>query len=116
MCINLNGKYRSHVHPRKYHKTFLEAYIAVLEQDGKGSFGFSLTKSPPGHFEISRIKADGSAYKNGRMAVGHHVIAINDVKIEKSMSLDVITTIIRESENKLKLVLSSRRLTTGRLL
>ena len=84
-----------------------------MERDDKGSFGFSLTKSTPGHFEISRIKADGSAYKNGRMAVGHRVIAINDVKIEESMSLDVITTIIRESENKLKLVLNSRRVTTG---
>ena len=87
-----------------------------MERDDKGSFGFSLTKSTPGHFEISRIKADGSAYKDGRMAVGHSVIAINDVKIEESMNLDVITTIIRESENKLKLVLSSRRVTTGRLL
>ena len=96
--------------------TFLGAYIAVLERDDKGSFGFSLTKSTPGHFEISRIKTDGSAYKNGRMAVGHRVIAIDDVKIEDSMSLDVITTIIRESENKLKLVLSSQRETTGRLL
>ena len=48
--------------------------------------------------------------------MGDRVIAINDVKIEESMSLDVITTIIRESENKLKLVLNSRRVTTGRLL
>ena len=87
-----------------------------MERDDKGSFGFSLTKSIPGHFEVSRIKADGSAYKNGRMAVGHSVIAINDVKIEESMSLDVITTIIRESENRLKLVLNSHRVTTGRLL
>ena len=87
-----------------------------MERDDKGSFGFSLTKSTPGHFEISRIKVDGSAYKDGRMAVGHRVIAINDVKIEESMNLDVITTIIRESENKLKLVLSPQRVTTGRLL
>ena len=48
--------------------------------------------------------------------MGHRVIAINDVKIEESMSLDVITTIIRESENRLKLVLNSHRVTTGRLL
>ena len=87
-----------------------------MERDDQGSFGFSLTKSTPGHFEISRIKADGSAYKNGWMAVGDRVIAINDVKIEESMSLDVITTMIRESEKELKLVLSSRRVETGRLL
>ena len=44
------------------------------------------------------------------------IIAIDDVKIEESMSLDVITTIIRESENKLKLVLSSWGATPGRIL
>ena len=48
--------------------------------------------------------------------MGDRVIAINDVKIEESMSLDVITTMIRESEKELKLVLSSRRVETGRLL
>ena len=86
-----------------------------MERDDKVRFGFTFTKLTPGHLEISCIEADGSAYKNGRMAVGHRVIAINDVKIEESMSLDVITTIIRESENKLKLVLSSQRETTGRI-
>ena len=116
LCINFIYYYRFQVHPPKYHKNFLGAYIAILERDDKGSFGFSLTKSTLGHFEISRIKADGSAYKNGRMAVGHRVIAINDVKIEESMSLDVITTIIRESENKLKLVLSSQSVTPGKIL
>ena len=95
---------------------FLGAYIAVLERDDKVRFGFTFTKLTPGHFEISCIEADGSAYKNGRMAVGDRIIAINDTKIDDSMSLDEITTIIRESENELKLALSSRRVTTGRLL
>ena len=87
-----------------------------MERDDKVRFGFTFRKLTPGHFEISCIEADGSAYKNGRMAVGDRIIAINDIKIDDSMSLDEITTIIRESENELKLALSSRRVTTGRLL
>ena len=87
-----------------------------MERDDKVRFGFTFTKLTPGHFEISCIEADGSANRNGRMKVGDRIIAINDIKIDDSMSLDEITTIIRESENELRLALSSRTVTTGRLL
>ena len=79
----------------------------VLKLDDKGYFGLSLKQFGPGYFKISRIKPQGPAYKNGRIAVGDDVIAINDVQITETTNLDVILTIVKESGSNLKLMLKS---------
>ena len=89
------------------------AYSAVLKLDEKGYFGLSLKQFGPGHFRISRIKPQGPAYKNRRIAVGDEVISINDVQITESTNLDVILTIVKESGSTLKLMLSSQNFNPG---
>ena len=85
----------------------------MLKLDDKGYFGLSLKQFGPGHFTISRINPQGPAYKNGRIAVGDDVIAINDVQITETTSLDVILTIVKESGSTLKLMLKSQNFNPG---
>ena len=85
----------------------------VLKLDNKGYFGLSLKQFGPGHFKISRIKPQGPAYKNGRIAIGDKVMAINNVKITETTNLDVILGIVKESGNTLKLMLMSKHFNPG---
>ena len=85
----------------------------VLKLDDKGYFGLSLKQFGPGHFKISRIKQQGPAYKNGRIAVGDEVIAINDAQITETTNLDVILTTVKESGSTLKLMLKSQNFNPG---
>ena len=85
----------------------------VLKLDDKGYFGLSLKQFGPGYFKISRIKPRGPAYKNGRIAIGDEVIAINDVQITETTNLDAILTIVKESGTTLKLMLKSQNFNPG---
>ena len=85
----------------------------MLKLDEKGYFGLSLKQFGPGHFRISRIKPQGPAYKNRRIAVGDEVISINDVQITESTNLDVILKIVKESGSTLKLMLKSQNFNPG---
>lgn len=85
----------------------------VLRLDDKGYFGLSLKQFGPGHFKISRIKPQGPAYKNGRIAVGDEVIAINDAQITETTNLDAILTTVKESGSTLKLMLKSQNFNPG---
>ena len=85
----------------------------MLKLDDTGYFGLSLKQFGPGHFKISRINPQGPAYKSRRIAVGDDVIAINDVQITETTSLDVILTIVKESGSTLKLMLKSQNFNPG---
>ena len=85
----------------------------MLKLDDKGYFGLSLKQFGPGYFKISRIKPQGPAYKNGIIAVGDEVIAINDKQITETTDLDVISTIVKESGSTLKLMLKSPNFNPG---
>ena len=85
----------------------------VLKLDDTGYFGLSLKQFGPGYLKISRIKPQGPAYKNGRIAVGDEVIAINDAQITETTNLDVILTTVKESGSTLKLMLSSQNFNPG---
>ena len=89
------------------------AYSVVLKLDDKGYFGLSLKQFGPGYLKISRIKPQGPAYKNGRIAVGDEVIAINDVQITATTNLGVILTMVKECGSTLKLMLKSQDFNPG---
>ena len=87
----------------------------ALQRNERNSFGFVLKQYGPGHFEVASITPLGSAHKNGQMAVGDNVIAINNIVITKSISLEMITTMVRESGNMLRLTLNPKKIRQGNL-
>ena len=88
----------------------------VLQRNDTNFFGFGLKQSGPGYFEISYITPLGSADKNGMVAIGDNVIAVNDQTVTESTSLEMITTIVRESGKTLRLTLNSLNNRQGKIL
>ena len=88
----------------------------ALQRNERNSFGFVLKQYGPGHFEVAHITPLGSAHKNGKMAIGDNVIAINNMAITKSMNLEMITTMVRESGNILRLTLNPQKVGQGNIL
>ena len=87
----------------------------ALQRNERNSFGFVLKQYGPGHFEVAHITPLGYAHKNGKMAIGDNVIAINNMAITKSMSLEMITSMVRESGNQLRLTLYPKNIRQGNI-
>ena len=88
----------------------------ALQRNERNSFGFVLKQYGPGYFEVAHITPLGPAHENGKMVVGDNVIAINNMAITKSMSLEMITTMVRESGNILRLTLNPKKIRQGNIL
>ena len=93
-----------------------DGYSVALQRNERNSFGFVLKQYGPGHFEVAHITPLGSAQKNGKMAIGDNVIAINNMAITESISLEMITTMVRESGNILRLTLNPKKIRKGNIL
>ena len=94
----------------------LKGYSVALQRKDSDFFGFGIKQSGPGFFEISHITPFGTADKNGKIARGDNVIAINDVALTESMNLEMITTMVRETGNTLRLTLNSKNRRQGNIL
>ena len=113
--LKLDGNYISFT----YHLAIshiLDGYSVALQRNERNSFGFVLKQYGPGYFEVAHITPQGSAHKNGKMAIGDNIIAINNIAITKSMSLEMITRMVRESGNILRLTLNPRKIRQGNIL
>ena len=88
----------------------------MLQQDDKNTYGFWLKQYGFGHFEISHMRLNGSAYNNGKIAVGDYLIAINGIRITETTTTKMIKAIIAESGNTLNLKINSRKHEQGKIL
>ena len=86
----------------------LEGYSILLEHDETESYGFGIKQFRPGVFKIANIKHRGPAYNNGRMRVGDILTGVNNIPIAKSTNIQKINEMVIESEDKVKLTLSSK--------
>ena len=86
----------------------LEGYSIILEHDENGSFGFGIKQFGPGLFKINNIKFRGPAYFNSRMRVGDILAGVDNIPITKSTNIQMINEMVIESEDKIKLTLSSK--------
>ena len=85
-----------------------EGYSIILEHDENGSFGFGIKQFGPGLFKIINVKFRGPAYNNSRMRVGDILAGVDNIPITKSTNIQMINEMVIESEDKIKLTLSSK--------
>ena len=91
-----------------------DGYSVILKPDKNESFGFGLRQLRPGLYIIANIDPQGSAYRNGRIRSGDVVTAVNDRQITEGLNIEMVTDMIRESQDIVKLMLIARTHVPGR--